>query len=104
MPTVETLLKLCKYYKCSSDYFLDLTDVKTPVNGLLINNLNSEEAELICKCRSLNSETDICGILFKTKEKNKKFKKTQKITKGKNLYFSSLSILNFRIKFNYYTY
>ena len=56
MPTVETLLKLCKYYKCSSDYFLDLTDVKTPVNGLLINNLNSEEAELICKCRSLNSD------------------------------------------------
>ena len=50
------LLKLCKYYNCSSDYLLDLTDIKTPVNDLLINNLNSEEAELICKYRSFNSD------------------------------------------------
>lgn len=56
MPMVETLLKLCKYYNCSSDYLLDLTDIKTPVNDLLINNLNSEEAELICKYRSFNSD------------------------------------------------
>ena len=55
MPTVDTLLKLCKNFNCSSDYMLDLTDIKTPVNELIINNLSVDEAEIISKYRSLNS-------------------------------------------------
>ena len=56
MPTVDTLLKLCKYYNCSADYLLDLTDVKPTVNDLLIDHLSSEEAELIYKYREMSRD------------------------------------------------
>lgn len=55
-PTMETLIKLCKYYNCSADYLLDLTDVKLPVNELLINNLDVTEANLISNFRKLNHQ------------------------------------------------
>lgn len=56
MPTVDTLLKLCDYYKCSSDYLLDLTDIKTPVNDLMLGKLKVDEADLIYKYKNLNIE------------------------------------------------
>lgn len=57
MPTVDTLLKLCKYYNCSSDFLLDLTDIRFPVNDLLIDNLNLDETSLIQKYRNLSTES-----------------------------------------------
>ena len=64
MPTVDTLLKMCKHYNCSSDYLLDLTDVKTPVNDLMIDNLKPDEADLICKFRamSVNNKNKVLGF------------------------------------------
>lgn len=56
MPTVDTLLKICKHYNCSSDYLLDLTDIKTPVNDLIIDNLKPDEADLILKFRTMNAK------------------------------------------------
>ena len=56
LPAAETLLKLAKYYNCSVDYLLDLTDVKTPVNDLLIGNLNAQEADIISVYRNLSMD------------------------------------------------
>ena len=56
MPTVETLLKLCNHYKCSSDHLLDLTDIKTPVNELMVGKLKVDEADLIYKYKNLSIE------------------------------------------------
>ncbi len=56
MPTVDTLLKLCKHYNCSSDFLLDLTDIKFPVNDLLIDNLDLDETGLIQKYRNLSTD------------------------------------------------
>lgn len=54
MPTVATLLKLCKHFNCSADYLLDLTDTKAPVDDLLINNLSPFEAEVVSLVRNLS--------------------------------------------------
>lgn len=65
MPTVETLLKICKFYNCSADFLLDLTSVKTPVKDLFLHSLSPQEAELICKYRqlSLENQNKLLGFL-----------------------------------------
>ena len=56
MPTVDTLLKLAKYFNCSSDYLLDLTDIPTPVNDLVFDNLNATEADIVRTYRNLDRD------------------------------------------------
>ncbi len=56
MPTADTLLKLANYFNCSTDYLLDLTDIAMPVNSLIIDNLNVNEADLIASYRALNHD------------------------------------------------
>lgn len=56
MTTVDTLLKLCKHYNCSAGFILDLTDIRFPVNDLLIDNLNLDETGLIQKYRNLSTD------------------------------------------------
>lgn len=56
MPTADTLLKLAEHFGCSTDYLLDLTSIKTPVDNLMIDNLSVEEAEIIANYRSLNKD------------------------------------------------
>lgn len=46
-PSIHTLLKLCNLFHVSSDFLLDLTDTRTPVNELVINNFKSEELEFL---------------------------------------------------------
>ncbi len=55
-PSVHTLLKLCAIFNVSSDYLLDKTNIPTPVNDLLVENLNAKELELISLFRGLTSE------------------------------------------------
>ena len=56
MPTVDTLLKLAKYFNCSTDYLLDLTDIPTLVNDLVFDNLNATEADIVRADRNLNRD------------------------------------------------
>lgn len=56
MPAADTLIKLCKHFNCSADYLLDLTTIKTPVKDLIIDNLNTEESELIAKYRAMDAK------------------------------------------------
>lgn len=52
-PSVHTLLKLCEIFNVSSDYILDKTNIPTPVNHLLIDNLDSKELEIIALYREI---------------------------------------------------
>jgi len=56
MPTAETLLKLARYFNCSTDYLLDLTSISTPANFLATNNQNVMEAELLAAYRNLSHD------------------------------------------------
>ncbi|MEA4987310.1 MAG: helix-turn-helix transcriptional regulator [Anaerovorax sp.] len=46
-PSIHTLLKLCNLFHVSCDFLLDLTDTRTPVNELVINNFTTEELEFL---------------------------------------------------------
>lgn len=46
-PNVQTLLKICDLFQVSSDFILDKTDIRTPVDQLVINNFSKEELELL---------------------------------------------------------
>lgn len=52
-PTVENLLKLCDILNVSSDFLLDKTDVRTPVNSLVMDNFSKDELELLAVYRTL---------------------------------------------------
>ena len=52
-PSVATLLKLCEVLDVSADFLLDRTDVSTPVDKLLLNNLSTGELELLSVFRRL---------------------------------------------------
>lgn len=56
MPTAETLLKIAKHFGCSTDYLLDLTSISTPVNSLIIDNLDANEANIIACYRNLDRD------------------------------------------------
>ena len=52
-PSVDTLYKLCNVFHVSADFLLDRTDVRTPVNELVIDNFSKEELELLSIFRKL---------------------------------------------------
>lgn len=53
-PTVETLLKLCDLLHVSADFLLDRTDVRTPVNSLVMDNFTKNELEILAVYRTLS--------------------------------------------------
>lgn len=52
-PDAPIIKRIAQTFHCSADYLLDLTDVKAPVNELLIGSLSADEAELIANYRKL---------------------------------------------------
>jgi len=52
-PSADTLLKLCDIFNVSADYLLDKTNISTPVDHLLVDNLNAKELEIIALYREL---------------------------------------------------
>ena len=57
MPTAETLLKLAAHFGCSTDYLLDLTQIKNPPDALAIDGLSTDEANLVADYRSLSNDS-----------------------------------------------
>ena len=55
-PQPNMLIKLSKYFNCSVDYLLGITDVPTPVKYLTSNSQNIESGELYNKYNSLSDE------------------------------------------------
>ncbi|MFI3174761.1 MAG: helix-turn-helix transcriptional regulator [Bacillota bacterium] len=64
-PTVSNLLKLCELFHVSSDFLLDKTDVRTPVNLLATENFSNDELELLALYRNLprNKKERAIGML-----------------------------------------
>lgn len=64
-PSIEILLKLAEYYHCSTDYLLDLTNIKPPVNELVAKTVNKEEAELLASFRelSIKDQNKVIGFI-----------------------------------------
>ena len=54
-PQPQMLIKLAKYFNCSVDYLLGLTDISTPAN-YLASSYNKHDLEVINKYNSLSSE------------------------------------------------
>lgn len=52
-PSVDTLLKLCDVFNVSADYLLDKTDVRTPVNQLVVDNFSKDELELLATFKKI---------------------------------------------------
>lgn len=52
-PSVENLLKLCELFNVSTDFLLDRTNIKTPVNQLVVENFGADELELLALYRRL---------------------------------------------------
>lgn len=52
-PSVDVLLKLCDIFNVSSDFLLDKTDVRIPVNSLVMDNFSKNELELLAVYRTL---------------------------------------------------
>ena len=46
-PDADLLNRCADYFHCSTDYLLERTDVKTPVDELVLHHLSAEEAELV---------------------------------------------------------
>ena len=63
-PQPNMLIKIAKYFGCSVDYLLGITDVTTPVNYLVSNSENTENAELLQKYNSLSEENKGCFDKF----------------------------------------
>lgn len=54
VPTCENLIKIAKYLNTSTDYLLDLSDIKLPYDKISMDNLSKEEFEIIQKYRNLS--------------------------------------------------
>ena len=69
-PDADLLSRCADYFHCSTDYLLERTDVKTPVDELVLQNLNAEEAELVKDFRNLSFEKKnrLIGFLEALKE------------------------------------
>ncbi len=65
-PSIQTLLKICDIFHVSSDFLLDLTNVRTPVNELVINHFTADELELLEVFRRMpqNKKERAIGILI----------------------------------------
>ena len=54
IPTCENLVKIAKYLNTSTDYLLELTDMKLPYNRISLDKLSEEELNILVKYRSLS--------------------------------------------------
>jgi len=65
-PSIQTLLKICTLFHVSCDFLLDLTDIRTPVNELIINQFTADELELLEVFRRIpqNKKERAIGILI----------------------------------------
>ena len=63
-PQPNMLIKLSKYFNCSVDYLLGITDIPTPVKYLTSNSQNIESGELYRKYNSLSAEDKKCFNRF----------------------------------------
>lgn len=55
-PQPNMLIKLAKYFNCSVDYLLGLTDVTTPVKNLISDKETVKAVEFYNKCNSLSKK------------------------------------------------
>jgi transcriptional regulator with XRE-family HTH domain len=71
MPSITTLTKMADFLNTSTDYLLGKTDITTPINNLLINELNAEEAEIVSMFKSLNKndQSKVIGYISALKQK-----------------------------------
>lgn len=63
-PQPQMLIKLSKYFNCSVDYLLGLTNTTTPINYLTNNSSIVKNAEIINKYNSLSNEYKKCFDKF----------------------------------------
>lgn len=54
VPTCENLVKIAKYLNTSTDYLLELTDMKLPYNRISLDKLSEEELSILVKYRNLS--------------------------------------------------
>lgn len=54
VPTCENLVKIAKYLNTSTDYLLELTDMKLPYNRISLDKLSEEEFNILVKYRNLS--------------------------------------------------
>ena len=54
VPTCENLVKIAKYLNTSTDYLLELTDMKLPYNRISLDKLSEEELNILVKYRNLS--------------------------------------------------
>lgn len=55
-PSVENLIKLCDLFQVSSDFLLDRTNIRTPIDRLMVDKLTAKELEVTELFRSLSPE------------------------------------------------
>ena len=55
LPTAENLIKLAKFLNTSTDYLLDLTDIKLPVSKISTDKLSEEEFKILSLYRNLSA-------------------------------------------------
>lgn len=76
-PQPNMLIKLARYFNCSTDYLLGLTDVTTPIKALASNSEQLKASELYNKYNSLSKEDKKCfdrflAFLLNNKEHSEK--------------------------------
>ena len=54
VPTCENLVKIAKYLNTSTDYLLELTDMKLPYNRISLDKLSEEELNILVKYKHLS--------------------------------------------------
>lgn len=54
VPTCENLVKIAKYLNTSTDYLLELTNMKLPYNRISLDKLSEEELNILVKYRNLS--------------------------------------------------
>jgi len=66
MPSMETLCKMVDFLNTSTDYLLDRTSVKTPINSLSLEGLTAEEIEVIShfKVLSKDQKNKVLGFMM----------------------------------------
>ena len=63
-PQQNMIIKICKYFNCSSDYLLGMTSIRLPINQLNLNSDTVHSLELYNKYQSLSSEDKKCFDRF----------------------------------------